>query len=114
MDYYTDVLKKYVVFQGRATRREYWMFTLINVLVSIAVGIIAAMVHIDGLRGLYSLATLLPSLAVAARRLHDADRSAWWLLLCLLPIIGWIILIVFLASPTKPGATRFDTSAPQA
>src|SRR5512147_2937684 len=79
--------QKYVVFDGRATRSEYWWFVLFTFLASLALGFVS-----DLLSSLFSLAVLLPSLAVGARRLHDIDKSAWWLLLWLVPIIGWIVL----------------------
>lgn len=79
---------KYVDFDGRASRSEFWWWTLFTFLVSMATGIVSEM-----LSGLFSLAVLLPSLAVGARRLHDTDRSAWFLLLWLIPVIGWLILL---------------------
>ena len=82
--------KKYVGFDGRAARSEFWWFALFTFLVSLALGIVS-----QSLSSLFSLAVLLPSLAVGARRLHDTDRSAWFLLLWLVPVIGWIILIVW-------------------
>ena len=82
--------KKYVGFDGRASRSEFWWFALFTFLVSLAVGIVR-----QSLSSLFSLAVLLPSLAVGARRLHDTDRSAWFLLLWLVPVVGWIILVVW-------------------
>lgn len=102
MNYYTDVLKKYAVFDGRATRKEYWMFVLINFIISIAVGIIAGIVDFKALTSLYNLVLLLPSIAVGVRRLHDINHSGWWMLLCLFPIIGWIWLIILLAKKSEP------------
>ncbi len=102
MHWYTDVLKKYAEFSGRATRQQFWMFVLINLLISIAVGIIGGILHTKILGNLYSLALLIPSLAVGARRLHDMGKSGWWQLLMLIPILGWIIMIVFLATDTQP------------
>lgn len=79
---------KYADFNGRAGRPEFWWWTLFTFLVSMAMGIVS-----DMLSGLFSLAVLLPSLAVGARRLHDTDRSAWFLLLWFIPVIGWLILL---------------------
>ncbi|WP_406185922.1 DUF805 domain-containing protein [Streptomyces sp. NBC_01006] len=99
MNYYTDVLKKYAVFSGRARRQEFWMFIVFNFAVSIVIGIIDTVIGANSiLSGLYSLAVLLPVLGLAARRLHDTDKSAWWLLLYLIPVLGWIVLIVFWAT----------------
>ncbi len=115
MNYYVEVLKKYAVFSGRATRKEYWMFVLYNVIISIIIGIISGLIFgktADGssndvLGGIYSLAVLLPSLAVLVRRLHDTGRSGWWILIGLIPLIGTIILIVFLAQKTKAGDAKY-------
>lgn len=103
---------KYVVFAGRASRSEYWLWVLFTVLASLACGIvdfaIGAPVNVFG--GLFSLATFLPSLAVSIRRLHDIDRSGWWLLLCFVPLLGWIALLIFDCLPGTPGPNRFGPS----
>ena len=96
--------KKYVGFDGRAARSEFWWFALFTFLVSLAVGIVS-----QSLSSLFSLAVLLPSLAVGARRLHDTDRSAWFLLLWLIPVIGWIILIVWAIQEGKE-PNRFSSA----
>lgn len=102
---------KYLTFGGRARRAEYWWWTLFTVIISVLlVGVDIAIQGVNysyGIADLWSLATLLPSLAVGARRLHDIDRSAWWLLLMLVPVIGWILLIVWLATPGQSGDNRF-------
>ncbi|GLP95963.1 DUF805 domain-containing protein [Paraferrimonas sedimenticola] len=99
MNWYIHVLKNYAVFSGRARRTEYWMFTLISFLISIALGVIDGMTGAGesaGLLGsLYGLAVLIPSIAVTVRRLHDTGRSGWWCLIVLIPILGWIALLVF-------------------
>lgn len=87
---------KYAEFSGRADRSEYWWFVLFCVLVSTALSMISTL-----LSALFGLATLLPSLAAATRRLHDTGRSGWWQLISLIPLIGLIGLIVFLAQPAK-------------
>lgn len=102
MQWYLAVLKKYAVFEGRAHRTEFWMFVLVNVIIGIVLSILDAILGTDAggaglLNGLYSLAVLLPSLAVGARRLHDTGRSGWWLLIALIPLIGIILLIVWWA-----------------
>ncbi|MEU5277949.1 DUF805 domain-containing protein [Streptomyces asoensis] len=101
MHWYVDVLKKYAVFGGRARRQEYWMFTLFSVIISIVIAIIDAVIGTSALGIIYTLAVLLPSLGVAVRRLHDTDRSGWWILIGLIPLVGAIILIVFLATEGK-------------
>jgi uncharacterized membrane protein YhaH (DUF805 family) len=105
MDFMTAVrtcLSKYVDFSGRARRSEFWWFALFTFLVGIVTGVIDSILGTDydnttgGLvNSLGSLALLLPSLAVAVRRLHDTGRSGWWILLGLIPIVGWIILLVW-------------------
>lgn len=98
---YLEALKNYAVFKGRATRREYWMFILINLGVAIVVGVLDTLLNSKGiLSNLYNLALLLPSIAVGVRRMHDTDRSGWWLLL---PIVN----IVFLVQDSQPGPNRF-------
>ncbi|WP_432219604.1 DUF805 domain-containing protein [Pseudomonas kribbensis] len=98
---YVEALKNYAEFKGRATRREYWMFILINMGICIVIGVLDAMFNTSGiLYNLYSLAMLLPSIAVGARRMHDTDRSGWWLLL---PIVN----LVFLVQDSQPGPNRF-------
>lgn len=96
---------KYATFDGRASRSEYWWFFLFTFLVSVASSIVS-----ETLSGLFSLGVLLPSLAVGARRLHDVDRSGWFLLLWLIPIIGWIVLFVWAAQEGKE-PNRFSSAA---
>ena len=113
MDFMTAVrtcLSKYVDFSGRARRSEYWYFALFSFLVSLAASIVDAVIGTDydgaasgGLiQTVASLALVLPSLAVGIRRLHDTDRSGWWILIGLIPIIGWILLIVWFCTDSKP------------
>jgi len=94
------VLENYANFSGRATRPEYWWFFLANLILSVVLGFLPFIGNV------YSLATLLPGIAVAMRRLHDTGRSGWWLLLVLIPIVGWIIVIVWLATPGNPGVNE--------
>ena len=102
VDIYLAVLRKYVEFSGRATRREYWTFILINLVISLilsfidrSLGFASADTGVGLLSGIYSLAVFLPSLAVMVRRLHDTGRSGWWVLIGLIPFIGWIVLLIF-------------------
>ena len=87
---------KYADFNGRATRPEYWWFVLFVVLVGVGLSLISPM-----LSGIFSLGTLLPSVAAAPRRLHDTNRSGWWQLICIVPVIGLIVILVFLAQEGK-------------
>jgi uncharacterized membrane protein YhaH (DUF805 family) len=101
--WYVDVLKKYATFSGRARRQEYWMFTLFSAIISTVLLIVDAVLGSMGLITMvYALGVFLPSLAVTVRRLHDTDRSGWWLLISLIPFVGTIILLVFLVSDSKP------------
>ena len=112
MDWYTAALKKYAVFSGRARRKEYWMFFLVNIIISAVLSIIQLAVPsiagvISVLSGLYGLAILIPSLAVGVRRLHDTNRTGWWLFIGLIPVIGTIILIVFFAQDSQAGDNQY-------
>jgi len=112
----TVVLGNYATFSGRARRSEYWWFALTGVIVSVALNIVSSlsdgMNAVAGLVGLvYWLGTLIPSLAVAVRRLHDTGKSGWMLLLALIPLVGVIILIVFLASDSAKGSNKYGASA---
>ena len=101
--------RKYVDFTGRARRSEYWFFFLFTVLAGIVGGILDGLFGSRGgpyggtgpIQGLIQLALLLPSLAVGARRLHDTGRSGWWLLIALIPVVGWIILLVFFVQDSQ-------------
>jgi uncharacterized membrane protein YhaH (DUF805 family) len=128
-----EPLRKYADFQGRASRGEYWQFVLFLVLVHLAVTIVgggggfwfgmwgwgwghhhyhhmwgnpfSGLVHLGYL--VFCLYVLIPSLAVAVRRLHDTDRSAWWLLLAIIPFFGELILLIFMILEGTRGANRF-------
>lgn len=107
MNYYTDVLRKYAVFGGRASRKQYWMFFLINnIIIAILWGICFAL-HNLVLYWLYLLVLFVPGIAVGVRRLHDTDHSGWWYLVGLIPLVGAIILIVLMVTDSTPGQNRF-------
>lgn len=109
MNWYLEVLKKYATFDGRATRSEFWYFVLFNIIFSIVCGILDAIIGSKvGIIGLiYSLAVLLPSIAVATRRLHDINKSGWWQLIVLIPIIGAIVLIIWAVKDSMSGTNRY-------
>jgi uncharacterized membrane protein YhaH (DUF805 family) len=109
MNWYLDVIKnKYATFGGRARRKEYWMFFLINILVAIALAIIEAILGLPGiLGGIYALALLIPGIAVTVRRLHDTGRTGWWILIGLVPVIGFIVLLVFMVLDSQPGDNAY-------
>lgn len=112
VDWIVKVLKNYVNFEGRARRKEYWFYTL-----AVFIGIIIAMI-LDNVLGtgflfyaIVALGTFLPSLAVGIRRLHDTNHSGWWYLICLIPLIGAIILLIWLATETKQETNQWGKPA---
>ena len=114
MDWYLNVLKNYVGFSGRARRKEYWMFVLFNVIFAVVamildnvLGLASKELGYGPIYGIYALVMILPSLAVAARRLHDIGKSGWWLLIALIPIVGAIMLIIWDVREGERGDNRF-------
>ena len=114
MFWYIQVLKKYADFSGRASRREYWWFVLFTTLASLilavvdsALGTFNDQAGMGMLGGLYALLVLLPTIGVQVRRLHDVDRSGWWLLIYLVPLVGMIVIFVFACMKGTPGSNRF-------
>ncbi len=97
----------YVKFDGRSNRGEYWWAFLGIIIVSIVLSIIDAMLGIQLLGIIFSLATLVPGIALGIRRLHDIDKSGWWLLIGLIPLVGALVLIYFFVQPPTPGPNRF-------
>lgn len=121
MNWYLHVLKNYATFSGRARRKEYWMFFLISALISIVLTLLDILLGTYSVEyeaglfsGLYSLLILIPSIAVVVRRLHDTDRSGWWILISLIPLIGVIVLFVFICLDSQPGTNRFGANPKEA
>ena len=105
------VQERYAQFEGRSGRAEYWWFVLANFLISIVLNGLGRAMTLFAIVGFFvSLALIIPGLAVAVRRLHDTDRSGWWLLIVLVPLVGWIILIVFLATDSTPGPNDYGVT----
>lgn len=98
----SSVLSQYAGFTGRARRSEYWYWVLAVVIGSIVTSIIDAILGINFLNILFTLAVLVPGIAVAVRRMHDISKSGWWILLGLIPIVGAIILIVWFVGDSHP------------
>ncbi|KAA0139750.1 DUF805 domain-containing protein [Gimesia chilikensis] len=122
MNWYLTVLKKYAEFSGRARRKEYWMFVLMNFLVSILISIVGAVIgDTDGLiavslSGVYALFIFIPSLAVTVRRLHDTNKSGWWILITFVPLIGGLVLLIFMIMDSDPNTNAYGAnpkSAPE-
>jgi uncharacterized membrane protein YhaH (DUF805 family) len=114
MHWYFRVLRKYAVFAGRARRKEYWIFGLIHALIIFALRYphfltetINPERHLDQMRMLYVFATAIPFVAVSVRRLHDTNRSGWWCLLVLIPLVGFIPALIFMAEDSQPGENRY-------
>jgi uncharacterized membrane protein YhaH (DUF805 family) len=114
VNWYREALRKYATFEGRARRKEYWFFALFNFLalvvltvVDMAIGTFNEQAEIGLFGGIYLLAVLIPSIAVTVRRLHDTDRSGWWILLNFIPVVGSIVIMVFAVLDSQPGGNRF-------
>ncbi len=110
MNYYLEVLKKYTVFTGRATRSEYWYFCLFNMLISLAISVFFGMSGEkigQAFSMLYGLFVFLPSIGVSIRRLHDINKSGWYLLLAFIPLIGAIWLLVLMVRDSDAGDNQY-------
>jgi len=113
MHWYVDVLRKYAQFEGRSRRTEFWMFVLINAIIQAILNGVqraADSLILWLLSGLYGLFVLIPGIAVTVRRLHDSNHRGWWWWLWIIPVIGWIWLIVLLCLDSTPGPNRFGPS----
>jgi uncharacterized membrane protein YhaH (DUF805 family) len=110
MNWYIQVLKKYVVFSGRARRKEYWFFVLFSFIISVILSLIDWAIGINVLASIYGLAILLPSLGVSVRRLHDTGRSGWWIFINLIPLIGLIIWLIFTFQDSQEGTNQYGPS----
>lgn len=113
MNRYIQAIKNYVNFGGRARRSEYWSFVLINAFFVIVLSILDGFIGIRITSGLYSAFVLIPSISVQFRRLHDIDKSAWWLLISLIPIVGAVILLVFSLKAGTEGENRYGSDPKQ-
>jgi uncharacterized membrane protein YhaH (DUF805 family) len=113
MQWYLHALRKYAVFKGRACRREYWIFELMNSAIALALFVLAVTLGKAGypyflsLPFLYIAATAIPSLSSLIRRLHDTNRSGWWVLISMLPLVGPLILFAITVRDSDPGENQF-------
>jgi len=108
MSWYLEALRNYAKFSGRARRSEYWFFVLFYLIFGLVAGVVDGLVGSDGFVSvIYLLAMFIPSLSVTVRRLHDTDRSGWWLLISFIPLIGAIVLLVFTVLDSTPGQNQY-------
>lgn len=108
MHWFIEVVKKYAVFEGRARRKEYWMYSLFSALIGAVAGVIDALVFGSQiLTFVLALGLLLPTLGVTVRRLHDTNRSGWWVLIGFIPLVGGIIMLVFLCIKGQTGSNEY-------
>ena len=121
MNWYLEVLKKYAEFNGRARRKEYWMFVLFNTIVAFSIvllGLILSGISNNdsilsifiGVYVLYLLAVIIPSISVGVRRLHDIGKSGWWMLISFIPIIGGIWLFILTVTEGNSGVNKYGSN----
>ena len=113
IQYYLTVLQKYATFSGRARRAEYWWFALANFIISVVLMIAGILIfgstsnYADTFLAVYSLFVLLPSVAVTVRRLHDTGHSGWWYFISLVPLIGPIVILIFMCTDSEPNENKY-------
>lgn len=113
MKWFIGVFKKAFNFSDRSRRTEYWMFTLIAIIISIALTVIDAVVGLELAEGvgilstLFSLLIIIPGLSLTVRRLHDIGKSGWWVLIALIPLVGAIVLLVFTVKDSEPSSNEY-------
>ena len=105
MEWYLKVLKQYGDFSGRARRKEYWMFVLFNIIFSSIATLISLKIYT-----IYTIAVLIPNLAVSVRRLHDVGKSGWMCFIALIPLIGTIWLLILMLSDSNPGKNEYGVN----
>lgn len=110
---YMSAMRKYATFSGRAPRKEYWMFTLIYVIIAIIAAVLDIFVFGLGpesfgiIGGIVGIAHILPSISVGVRRLHDVNKSGWWYLLILIPLIGFLVLLYWMVKNSDEGDNQY-------
>ncbi len=104
-EWYLVPWQKFVDFEGRARRKEFWTFVLVNIVISVIISSISTT-----LGSLFSLAIFIPSLAVSVRRLHDIGKTGWWLLIGFIPLVGLIVLIYFYVQEGQSGSNEYGTN----
>lgn len=121
MNWYVQGLRNYAKFEGRARRKEYWMFVLFNMIFAMValildnvLGITIKPLNYGPIYMIYALATFLPGLGLAIRRLHDVGKSGWFFLIALIPCVGSIWLLVLLATDSQPGENQYGANPKEA
>ena len=121
MNWFLLALKKYAEFSGRSQRSEYWFFVLFYILILIGLTIVDTMTGLMNaeygfglLSAVFSLAMFIPSIAVGVRRLHDIGRTGWWILIGLVPLIGFIVLLIFYVQDSQPGTNQYGPNPKEA
>ena len=116
MEWYLKVLKNYATFSGRARRKEFWMFVLFNIIISILltafdalIGTYDAQTGYGTISGIYSLAVVIPSIAVSVRRFHDVGKSGWMYFIILIPLVGAIWFLVLMATDGNKGSNEYGS-----
>ncbi|WLV24620.1 DUF805 domain-containing protein [Aciduricibacillus chroicocephali] len=108
MKWYIKAIKNFADFQGRARRKEYWMFVLFNYIFTLIIGFSNEIITLPAAIGyVYVFGMIVPNLAVSVRRLHDTNRSGWWVLINIIPLVGPIILTVFQCLDSTPGTNKY-------
>lgn len=108
MNWYLEALKKYVVFEGRSPRIEFWMFTLFNFIICIVLSIISQVIGVKGiLVSIYSLAIILPSISLTVRRIHDFGKTGWLALVLLVPFLNTLAWLIFGLLPSQPESNQY-------
>ena len=108
MEYYKKAIRNFAVFKGRAHRSEYWTFVVVNFIIIIVLEIIDSILwDARVFSGLYSLFITIPSLSILVRRLHDTERSGWWVLISFVPVIGFIVLLIFTVQDGTIGVNKY-------
>ncbi len=111
MEWYIKCLKQYADFNGRARRKELWMFVLFNMIVYIVLSVIDGLIFgANILSAIYCLAVMVPGIAVFVRRLHDIGKSGWWYFISFIPLIGGIWLLILCCQDGKPGTNEWGTN----
>jgi uncharacterized membrane protein YhaH (DUF805 family) len=109
MNWYLDALGRYAQFYGRSSREAFWIFMVFNLLILVSLIWMEIIFNIPNiLDGIYSLLIFFPTFSLIIPRLHDTNRSAWWISIIFLPVMGILVFIYFLAIPSNEGTNRFD------